>query len=252
MQRQAPSYLRIADDLRARITGGEWAVGERLPGRGELGRHYGVGSTVIQRAQERLNIEGLLEGRAGSGTYVRTPRKRRRMVRTRHSEQRENRPFVAQMRELGLTGTWESRTQARVVPPPEISDRLGLGPDELTVYTQYEFLANGQPVQLVQSWEPMALTGGTPVMLPEAGPLGGQGVVARMRSIGVTVASAAETPHPARATAEQANLLGVSVGDLIVRIERTYLDRDGRPVETADVIVPDARWQVTYEIPVPS
>lgn len=249
MPRQAP-YLRVTDDLRSRITAGEWVVGERLPGRGELGRHYGVGSTVIQRAQERLVIEGLLEGRTGSGTYVRTPRERRRMVRSRHGEHREARPFVAEMRTLGLTGAWESRSQARVVPPPEIADRLAVGGDELTVHTHYEFLADGKPVQLMQSWEPMSLTGGTPVMLPEAGPLAGHGVVARMRSIGVVVAYAAETPHPARATPEQANLLGISVGDLVSRIERTYVSQDGRPVETADIIVPDARWQVTYEIPV--
>jgi GntR family transcriptional regulator len=251
MPRQAP-YLRVADDLRARIAAGEWKVGERLPGRGDLGRYYGVGSTVVQRAQERLIIEGLLEGRAGSGTYVRTPRERRRMVRSRHGEWREGRPFVAEMREQGLVGTWESRTHARVVPQPEIAERLGIGPAELTVHTRYEFLANGRPVQLVDSWEPMALTGGTPVMLPEAGPLGGLGVAARMQSIGITVAYAAETPHPARATAEQANLLGVHVGDLVSRIERTYVGQDGRPVETADIIVPEARWQVTYEIPIQS
>jgi GntR family transcriptional regulator len=245
-----PPYLRVAEDLRSRITAGEWAVGERLPGRGELGRHYGVGSTVIQRAQERLVIEGLLEGRAGSGTYVRTPRERRRMVRSRHGEHREGRPFVAEMRELGLTGNWESRTQARVMPSPEIAGRLQIASDELTVHTHYEFLANGKPVQLMHSWEPMSLTGGTPVMLPEAGPLAGQGVVARMRSIGVVVAYAAETPHPARATPEQANLLGISVGDLVSWIERTYIDQDGRPVETADIIVPDARWQITYEVSV--
>ncbi len=32
------------------------------------------------------------------------------------------------------------------------------------------------------------------------------------------------------------------------RIERTYYDSDGRPVETADITVPDVRWEIAYEI----
>ncbi|MEU4985583.1 hypothetical protein [Streptomyces sp. NPDC021969] len=52
-------------------------------------------------------------------------------------------------------------------------------------------------------------------MLPEAGLLAGQGVVERMRSLGIVVDTVVEVPRPARATREQANLLGISPGDLI-------------------------------------
>lgn len=72
MPREAP-YLAVADVLRARILAGEWEIGERLPSRARLAVEYGVGRNVIQRAMDRLITEGLLEGRAGSGTYVRTP-----------------------------------------------------------------------------------------------------------------------------------------------------------------------------------
>ncbi len=79
------------------------------------------------------------------------------------------------------------------------------------------------------------------------GPLAGAGVVERMRAIGVHVDSAVEVPRPARATPAEADLLGISMGDLVLHIERTYYDTDGRPVETADITVPDARWDVAYE-----
>ncbi|MFM9722989.1 UTRA domain-containing protein [Streptomyces scabiei] len=75
-------------------------------------------------------------------------------------------------------------------------------------------------------------------------------VVERMRSIGVAVETAVEVPRPGRATQEEANLLGISVGELLTRIERTYYDSDGRPVETADIAVPDVRWEIAYEIPI--
>ncbi len=93
----------------------------------------------------------------------------------------------------------------------------------------------------------MAVTDGTPIVLPEMGPLAGMGVVERMRSIGIVIETAVEVPRPARVTQEEANLLGVSVGELLTRIERTYYDSDGRPVETADITVPDVRWEIAYE-----
>ncbi|MER6087283.1 GntR family transcriptional regulator [Streptomyces bluensis] len=246
MPREAP-YLAVADSLRARILAGEWAVGTRLPSRAQLAQEYGVGRNVTQRAMDRLIIEGLLEGRAGSGTYVRKPRERVRMVRSRHRERRGGSPFRADMRERGRTGTWESQSQARVPAPGAIAERLAISAGDLCVITRYEFLADGQPVQLSESWEPMSITDGTPVVLPEMGPLAGAGVVERMHSIGVEVETAVEVPRPGRATQEQANLLGISLGDLVLQIERTYYDTDGRPVETADIVVPDVRWEVAYE-----
>ncbi|MDQ0787455.1 GntR family transcriptional regulator [Streptomyces sp. B3I8] len=251
MPREAP-YLEVADSLRARVLAGEWDVGTRLPSRAQLAQEYGVGRNVTQRAMDRLIVEGLLEGRAGSGTYVRRPRERLRMVRSRHRERRGGSPFRADMREQGRSGTWESHSQARVPAPESVAERLAIDPGDLCVTTRYEFLADGQPVQLSQSWEPMAITDGTPVVLPEMGPLAGAGVVERMRAIGVEVDTAVEVPRAARATQAQANLLGISVGDLVLQIERTYYDTDGRPVETADITVPDVRWEVAYEFGVES
>ncbi|MGW0188974.1 GntR family transcriptional regulator [Streptomyces sp. NPDC003362] len=244
MPRDAP-YLAVADALRARVVAGEWGIGERLPSRVRLAEEYGVGRNVVQRAMDRLIIEGLLEGRAGSGTYVRTPRERLRLVRSRHRDRRGGSPPWWQ--ERGRADAWDAHSQVRVPAPEAIAERLAIAPGDLCVTTHYEFLADRQPVQLSESWEPMSVTGGTPIVLPETGPLAGKGVVERMRSIGVTVETVVEVPRPARATQAQANLLGISLGDLVLRIERTIHDTDGRPVETADIVVPDARREVVYE-----
>ncbi|WP_406835249.1 GntR family transcriptional regulator [Streptomyces sp. AHU1] len=246
MPREAP-YLAVADMLRARIIGGEWAIGERLPSRARLAVEYGVGRNVMQRAMDRLIIDGLLEGRAGSGTYVRMPRERLRLVRSRHRERREGPLLRPDRGERGRADAWDSHSQVRVPAPEAIAERLTISPGDLCVRTRYEFLADGQPVQLSESWEPMALTDGTPVVLPETGPLAGKGVLERMRSIGVVISTVTEVPRPARATQAQANLLGISVGDLVLQIERTIFDTDGRPVETADMVIPDARREVVYE-----
>jgi DNA-binding GntR family transcriptional regulator len=114
----------------------------------------------------------------------------------------------------------------------------------------HEFLADGRPLQLSTSWEPYDLTVGTLVVLPEGGPHAGVGVVNRMAAIGITVSHAVEQPEPRRATAEEASLLGIQRSALVTRIQRTYCSDEGRPVETADIVVPAAHCEIVYEIPI--
>ncbi|GHG15622.1 GntR family transcriptional regulator [Streptomyces filamentosus] len=250
MPEQQPPYLRIADELRRRIAEHEWEPGDRLPSRTQIGQECGVGENVVRRAQELLISQGVLEGRAGSGTYVAKPCQRVRVVRSSAREQGGGSPFGADMRALGKQGDWESRTEAKFPAPAEIAARLGIAEGDLCVRTVYEFLADGRPVQLSTSWEPYDLTGGTLVVLPEGGPHAGAGVVNRMAQIGVTVGHAVEQPEPRQATAEEASLLGIQKASLVTHIQRTYYSDEGRPVETADIIVPAALCEIVYEIPI--
>ncbi|WP_371653935.1 MULTISPECIES: GntR family transcriptional regulator [unclassified Streptomyces] len=248
--REQPPYLRVAEILRQRIADQEWTPGDKLPSRGQLAEECHVGENVIRRAQELLISQGVLEGRAGSGTYVAEPRQRVRMVRSQYREQRGGSPFDADMSALGKRGAWESRSDAKVPAPAEIAERLGITEGALCVRTTYEFLADAKPVQLSTSWEPYELTAGTLVVLPEGGPHAGKGVVDRMAEIGITVSHSVEQPEPQLATAEEAQLLGVQKGALVTHIQRTYYSDDNRPVETADIIVPAALCEIVYEVPV--
>lgn len=203
----------------------------------------------MRRAQELLTSQGVLEGRAGSGTYVAEPRERVRVVRSSAREQSSGSPFRQDMKAIRRQGDWESRTDAKVPAPAEIATRLGIAEGELCVRTTYEFLADGKP-QLSTSWEPYAVTGGTLVVLPEGGPHAGAGVMNRMAEIGVTISHAVEQPEPRHATAEEASLLGIQKAALVTHIRRTYYSDEGRPVETADIVVPAAHCEVVYEIPI--
>lgn len=105
-------------------------------------------------------------------------------------------------------------------------------------------------MQLATSWEPYELTAGTLVVLPEGGPHAGTGVVNRMAAIGITVSHAVEQPEPRQATAEEASLLGIQKSALVTHIQRTYYSDDGRPVETADIVVAATHCEIVYEIPI--
>jgi len=65
-------YLQLADDLRKRIAGGEWTVGEKLPTIAELQLAYGIKALNTVRAGQRVLVdEGLLEPVSGVGVFVR-------------------------------------------------------------------------------------------------------------------------------------------------------------------------------------
>jgi len=65
-----PKYQQILVELRRSITLGQAKPGDRLPSETDLGDRYGVSRLTVQRALKELQIEGLVERRAGSGTYV--------------------------------------------------------------------------------------------------------------------------------------------------------------------------------------
>src|SRR5260370_5876157 len=68
-----PVYLRVLEDLRMRIREGVLEPGARVPSRNAIITKYGVGETAAKHALQVLATEGLIEAKAGSGSYVRKP-----------------------------------------------------------------------------------------------------------------------------------------------------------------------------------
>ncbi|MGW5098228.1 GntR family transcriptional regulator [Streptomyces nodosus] len=249
--RQEAGYLRVAQAIRDHIADETWPPGHKLPNRPTLAAEFGVGENTVRQAVEIVLAEGLLEsfrGR-GRGTYVRAPRERHILPRTLT-------PTAAPGR-LGLAPassptSVEAESTAKVPAPAQIAARLGIAAGELCVRTEYEVLTDLRCVLKATSWEPYALTKGTPVVLPEGGPLAGRGVPERMAQIGITIARVTEVPRPVQLDRETAQLLGTTPGAQAVLIERTHHCTDGRAVETADILVPGDRWDITYDIPLKS
>lgn len=59
-------YGRILHD----ILNGVFQPGARLPTENELAERFGVSRPVVREALARLRVDGLVEARRGSGTYV--------------------------------------------------------------------------------------------------------------------------------------------------------------------------------------
>ncbi|HEX2948847.1 MAG TPA: GntR family transcriptional regulator [Armatimonadota bacterium] len=65
-----PAYEQIEGDLRARIIAGEWPLGVMLPSQRSLARHYHVGISTMQRAQQHLLDAGILTAEDRRGVFV--------------------------------------------------------------------------------------------------------------------------------------------------------------------------------------
>ncbi|MGW2095008.1 FadR/GntR family transcriptional regulator [Promicromonospora sukumoe] len=63
----------LVEALRTRIVNGDIAPGEKLPSEPRLAVEHQVSRTVVREAIARLNLEGLVHTRRGSGSYALTP-----------------------------------------------------------------------------------------------------------------------------------------------------------------------------------
>jgi DNA-binding LacI/PurR family transcriptional regulator len=66
----APKYQQIYRALEREIQSGRWKRGDRLPSEAQLVRQFGASRITVGRAVRDLQLAGLVERRAGSGTYV--------------------------------------------------------------------------------------------------------------------------------------------------------------------------------------
>jgi hypothetical protein len=129
-----------------------------------------------------------------------------------------------------------------------VPDEVSSAPRAAVMRTAYRFLADGEPIQLSTSYEPLHLTAGTPVEWPEDG--AAVGVVARFDAIGIRIDEFVERINVRSALADEIERLGLPVRAAFVQvIERTYYAA-GTPVEAADIVLPGDRYELVYRVPV--
>jgi len=85
-KQEAPLYHRIKDELRRRISDGQWTTGQALPNRNILTAEFSTTRITLDKAIQQLVDEGLLTSARGSGTYVASQRSTRpRRTSNKHS-----------------------------------------------------------------------------------------------------------------------------------------------------------------------
>jgi GntR family transcriptional regulator len=214
-----PVYLCIRDDLRLRITTGEWGVGERLPSETELAAWYGVARMTVRQAVGALAAEGVLIRRQGLGTFTAaaasTPRNG---YLQSYSEEVRGQGHEIQT-SLIKAGTEQ--------PPAPAREALQLGQFAVAIVIRRLRIVDGQPTLLQSSWLPYSRFAGL-----EAEPLVDGSLYAQLEvHYGTRVIRARQQVSAIGADQGAAAQLGLELRDPVLRIARTAYDTSSQAVE---------------------
>jgi DNA-binding GntR family transcriptional regulator len=244
----AHMYERVAGVFREKIILGELQAGTRLPTQAQISDEFHVSRAVARTALDLLESEGLIDRVQGGRAAV-----RQHKALLRRSDQHYRPEPGAPFAEESIATERVPRYSHRTYPDragPEIAQRLKIqvgDPVMRTIYTSY---ADDQPLMIVDSFEPVAITRGTGIERPEEGSLMGAGLVDRFTSIGLRPTAVVErirSRMPRPSEAEQLELRPGAPVTVIVRI--TYAG--DRPVETADLLLAADQYELEYTVTVP-
>ncbi len=240
-------YERIAAAVRDEILVGTHEPGGRLPTQEELAATFGASRMAVRQALDLLESEGLINRVRGGRATV---RRHEPLVRrsSRHYQTNPGTPFADEAIAAAQTPEYDHET-IREPAGPDVARRLRIAPGDEVVRTRYVSYASARPVMRVTSYEPAALTAGTPIELPEAGPLKAAGIVDRFTSIGrrpTRVVEQLESRMPRPSEAEQ---LQLRPGTPVVVITRLCFC-DDTVLETADLLLAANQYKLEYVVPV--
>ena len=216
-----PVHVSIRDDLRMRITAGEWAAGERLPSETDLAARYGVARMTVRQAIGALAGEGVVVRRQGLGTFAAECLPTRRVGALLS--------FTEEMRSQG----WEVESRlikAAVEQPTDLArEALQLAAGAATVTIQRVRIVDSYPIAVQHSWLPCARFAGL-----DAEPLLKDSLYATIEGrYGVRIMRASQVFAATAAGGCEAELLELKPGSPVLRITRTTYDGANCPVEFA-------------------
>lgn len=247
-------YSEVAAKLREAIRSGTYQHGDMLPTEAQLAAELGVNRATVNKALRMLRSEGLIYVHRGVGTFVHRLPPILRDAATRHQRERRERhgsrgALAAELTELGyeLESTVEV---SRAVPPPLVADVLGVsGENESVVLRARRFHANRVPIQIVNSYIPLAIAADTPIEQIDTG-VGG--LSSRLADLGHAQAEIEESITVRLPTADEAEFLQIADDQRVYEIFHVGLTAKDVPVKTTIYIMPVHQWNLRYRYPVDS
>ena len=223
-------YRAIADDLRRRVTAGEFAAGRTLPSEAELSTSYEASRVTIRKALELLRDEGLVDARQGFGWFAAVDPLRQSLGRLGTIE--------AQLAASGVRSERRILSFGFVAAPPRVREVLG---SATVLEVRRVNLADGEPFALVTVWCPEDLGAHLSRAEVERAPF--------YELLDIPFGGAVQTIGAALIDEGDAALLEVPVGSPVLRCERTTSDRAGRAVLLSEHVFPAHRTEFVVDLP---
>ncbi|WP_049568254.1 GntR family transcriptional regulator [Streptomyces sp. SBT349] len=242
----AETARQIADRLRARISSGDLAPGDRLPGEPALVRQYGVAKETARRALTLLVSEGLAIRKRGSGTYVREFRPIRRVANRRLAQDGWAAGRSIWDADLGDRPLSVTDLTVTEVPPPDlVIQGLGLDDGARVVVRDRLFVVENEPVQAATSYLPADLVRGSAITQPDTGP---GGTYARLAELGFKPVRFSEELRARMPSQPEAERLRLAEATPVVEICRIAFTEDGRAVEMNQMVLDAGVYVLEYHL----
>ncbi|MFE0104495.1 GntR family transcriptional regulator [Streptomyces sp. NPDC059009] len=241
-------YIELANRIRSGIVSGEFPPGRELPTYDEFRDEWGYARSVAQAALDLLKREGLIDSGRGRRSKVRE--RRPILTHTASFARREVGgkclTWKRQCAELGMEGA-QRTGQIREIPvPDEVAPYLDLEPGEPVVLRPRVMLADGEPVELADSYYPLDVARGTPLaehQLVRGGPY------AAMAEAGLSPETYEEEIGVRPALSGERSALNLSGEEAVISLIRTVYGRDERPLECCVMVLRADRHKLKYELP---
>jgi len=221
---RASAYRRVASDLRAQIRVEAFAPATPMPTEAEIAIQYSVSRQTVRRAFQDLVAEGLVRRVPGKGTFA-TPRSR----------------YLRQFGSIEDLMALSADSEMQVLCPldetvdPAAAGRLRLTDDHVATVS-FVRLHGGEAFCHTRLWLPPRVRDrlGDVEELASPGAKSQVTVIALLdKVLRAPIQDAEQSISVAASTPEVAEALTVAPGTALLRIDRTYYDTDGDPVELA-------------------
>ena len=236
MNRRLPRYHRIAESLRERIRGGEWAAGAPLPNQRRLARDFGVTLMTLRQALELLERDRMIRRQHGLGTFVAAPFIDYDIL--------QHQRFATDLRAQGQPVSTRLLASRFVLGDRRVTRGLGLGPRARVLQLERLRLVEGHPMSLQRSF--LAARVGEELVKADlaATPLR----QALEFKLGITIVRASESVSAVRLGRREARELGCRLGVPAFESERVSFAADGQAVVFDRVYIPGDRFRITREL----
>jgi GntR family transcriptional regulator len=230
-----PKYQQIADQLRAQISSGALAPGQRLPSEPDLAAKYNASRNTVRLAIALLTNQGLVLSRQGLGTFVHEPAKPFTALLSRIKASPVEQHASAALPVVSPAA--DESAMARLVvetspASPDVADKLGLPAGEPVVIRYSQYFIGDVPWQLINSFYPSDLAKGT--ALQQAGEIE-SGSIAMLAKLGHPQQGFVDEIGARMPDAREFDFFRLASGTPVLVVNRTSYSAD-RPIRLTSYI----------------
>lgn len=250
---QQPASRQLAEDLRSRITAGEYQPGDKLPTERALADRYGVARNTARESARLLAAEGLVTTVQGSGIYVRRKPRLLRMGSERYSQRLRAEtglsPYRAELVKQGRTAYVDCVSIERVKPPIDVTERLDVDATTKSVVRRENwYYADDEPMQVGITYVPWFIVRNS--VVGRKADMGGGGIYARLEELGYPVARAREEISAFMPDPETSRGLAIPPGVPVVEVLHTSIDDHGAAFDVTRFTMRADHMGLDYNMPV--